>query len=56
MATNPPKGDNHRNGAVKGRVQVFNPKTKLYTKIDTAMHKFIDTKTSGKKFKGVTKI
>lgn len=27
MATNPPKGDGHRNGAVRNRSQVFNPKT-----------------------------
>lgn len=30
MATNPPSGDGHRNGAVKGRSQVLNPKTGLY--------------------------
>lgn len=27
MATNPPKGDGHRNGEVRQRSQVFNPKT-----------------------------
>jgi len=27
MATNPPTGDGHRNGAVKDRTQTFNPKT-----------------------------
>ena len=27
MATNPPSGDGHRNGAVRKRSQVFNPKT-----------------------------
>ena len=32
MATNPPSGDGHRNGAVKGRTQSLNPKTGLYTK------------------------
>ncbi len=26
MATNPPSGDGHRNGAVRKRSQVFNPK------------------------------
>ena len=26
MATNPPSGDGHRNGAVKGRSQTYNPK------------------------------
>lgn len=27
MATNPPAGDGHRNGAVRKRSQVYNPKT-----------------------------
>lgn len=35
MATNPPSGDGHRNGAIKGRTQSYNPKTGLYTKRDT---------------------
>jgi len=26
MATNPPSGDGHRNGAVRGRSQVRNPR------------------------------
>jgi hypothetical protein len=53
MATNPPKGDNHRNGAVKDRTQVENPKTGLWVKRDTETGKFIDVKTSGGRFKGV---
>lgn len=32
MATNPPSGDGHRNGAVKNRSQVFNPKTEQWVK------------------------
>ena len=32
MATNKPIGDNARVGAVKGRSQVFNPVTGLWTK------------------------
>ena len=32
MATNPPKGDGHRNGAVKERSQTYNPKTQTWTK------------------------
>lgn len=53
MATNPPKGDNHRNGAVKDRTQVENPKTGLWVKRDVDTGKFMDVKTSGGKFKGV---
>jgi hypothetical protein len=55
MATNPPKGDGHRNGAVKGRTQSLNPNTGLYTKRNTENGQFMDVKTSGGKFKGVTK-
>ena len=43
MATNPPSGDGHRNGAVKNRSQVFNPKTEQWVKQD------------GTPFKGVRK-
>lgn len=32
MATNPPVGDGHRNGAVKDRSQFYNPKTGLWYK------------------------
>jgi len=53
MAKNSPLGDNRRIGAVKNRVQVFNPKTKLWVKIDTNTSRIIDVKTSGGKFKGV---
>lgn len=31
MATNPPKGDGHRNGAVKQRSQVQNPRNGNFT-------------------------
>ncbi|WP_164481574.1 hypothetical protein [Leptospira alstonii] len=56
MATNPPKGDGHRNGPVKGRTQVINPKTGLYVKRDSSTGQFIDVKTSNPTpFKGVTK-
>jgi hypothetical protein len=51
MATN--TNDGYRKGSVKDRVQVYNPKTELYSKIDTNTGKIIDTKTSGGKFKGV---
>lgn len=44
-----------RVGAVKGRTQSFNPKTGLWTKINRSNGRFMDTKTSGGSFKGVTK-
>jgi hypothetical protein len=53
MATNPPKGDHHRIGEVKGRSQVFNPKTEQWVKRDTGSGRFMDVKQDGEKFKGV---
>lgn len=55
MAKNGTVGDGHRDGMVKGRSQVLNPKTKQYVKRDTSTGKFMDVKTSGGKFKGVRK-
>jgi hypothetical protein len=55
MATNPPKGDNHRQGAVRDRTQVFNPKTQDWTKRDSDTGKFMDRKSDDRPFKGVTK-
>lgn len=55
MAKNGKSGDNRRHGAVKQRSQVKNPKTGLWTKRDTSSGRFIDVKTSGGKFKGVSK-
>lgn len=55
MATNPPKGDGHRNGAVKGRSQVFNPVNERWTKRDTDTGKFMDQKADKEPFKGVRK-
>ncbi len=54
MAKNGKTGDGHRNGAVTQRIQVQNPKTGLYVKIDRETGKFMDNKTTGGKFKGVT--
>ncbi|ASO04088.1 hypothetical protein [Arenibacter algicola] len=54
MAKNKPYGDNARKGAVKNRSQVLNPKTGLYVKRDSDSGRFMDVKTSGGKFKGVT--
>lgn len=56
MATNPPSGDGHRNGAVKGRSQTYNPKTDSWVKRDTETGRFMDVKTSDNTpFKGVKK-
>ena len=55
MATNPPSGDNHRNGAVKDRSQVHNPKNDHWIKRDSDSGKFIDQKSDKKPFKGVRK-
>jgi hypothetical protein len=55
MATNPPSGDGHRNGAVKERSQVYNPQNDRWTKRDTGTGKFIDQKSDNTPFKGVRK-
>jgi hypothetical protein len=55
MATNPHKGDNHRNGKVIGRSQVYNPKTDNWIKCDTDTGKFMDQKSNDKPFKGIRK-
>ena len=57
MATNAPKGDGQRKGAVRKRTQV---KTKVmgedrFTKRDKASGKFLDQTAGSKKFKGVRK-
>ena len=48
MATNPPSGDGHRNGAVKDRSQAFNPVTKQWVKRDSDTGRFMDVKKDGK--------
>ena len=53
MATNPPKGDNHRNGAVRDRSQVLNPKIDRYVKRDGDTGRFMNVKDDSGKFKGV---
>lgn len=55
MATNPPKGDGHRNGAVRERSQVQNPKTGQWVKRDTDTGRFIDVNKNGQPHKGVRK-
>ena len=53
MAKNVKADDGHRNGAVKGRSQVYNPVTGNYVKRDASSGKFIDVKSDGKAFKGI---
>ncbi|MBO4640144.1 MAG: hypothetical protein J5710_10355 [Treponema sp.] len=55
MATNPPSGDGHRNGAVRQRSQAFNPKTEQWVKRDARTGHFMDVKQDGTPFKGVRK-
>lgn len=50
MATNTGKG--FRRGAVRGRTQVFNPRTDLWVKRGPD-GRFLDVKADGKRFKGV---
>jgi len=52
MATNPPRGDGHRNGAVRDRSQVKAPNGN-YTKRNTDTGRFMDQKKGGAPFKGV---
>lgn len=54
MAKNGKTGDGHRNGAIKNRTQVYNPKTQQYVKRGPD-GKFMDVKQDGTPFKGVTK-
>ncbi|MFO0793296.1 MAG: hypothetical protein U0586_04450 [Candidatus Brocadiaceae bacterium] len=55
MAKNPPYGDNHRQGAVRERSQVHNPRNDRWVKRDTDTGRFIDQKADTKPFKGVRK-
>lgn len=55
MATNPPSGDGHRNGAVRDRSQTFNPVTRKWVKRDSDTGRFMDVKKDGSPFKGVRK-
>lgn len=55
MAVNKPIGDSARVGAVRNRTQTYNGKTGLYVKRDRKTGRFIDVKTTGGKFKGITK-
>ena len=55
MATNPPKGDGHRNGPVTNRSQTWNPQSERWVKRDTDTGRFMDMKSDPKPFKGVRK-
>lgn len=55
LAVNKPLGDNARVGAVKGRTQTYNPKTKKVIKRNTLTGKFMDNKTTKGVFKGIRK-
>lgn len=55
MAKNGIPGDGHRNGAVKERSQVYNPKTEQWVKRDTNTGQFIDVNKNGHPHKGVRK-
>lgn len=55
MATNPSKGPG-RIGIVRKRIQVYNPKLKRWTEVNTKTHKFINQMVKkNKPFKGVRK-
>ena len=53
MATNPPAGDGHRNGAVRKRSQVRSTLTGKETKRDRTSGEFMAQKKDEGKFKGV---
>lgn len=53
MATNPPKGDGHRHGAVRDRSQAYKPKNERWVKRDSETGRFIDQKANQAPFKGV---
>ncbi len=55
MATNKPTGDGHRNGAVRDRSQVLNPRTDHWTKRNADTGRFLDQKADDKPFKGIRK-
>jgi hypothetical protein len=55
MATNPPKGDGHRIGAVRDRSQTYNPKNDSWTKRNDESGRFMDQKADHHPFKGVRK-
>lgn len=55
MAKNKPYGDNARVGAVRDRVQYFNPQNQKWIKVNIDTGRIMDVKSDGTPFKGVTK-
>jgi hypothetical protein len=53
MATNTGKG--YRQGAIRDRSQVLNPRTGTYVKRNDSNGQFLDGKSNGTPFKGVRK-
>ena len=53
MATNPPKGDGKRNGAVRNRSQIYNTQNGHWVKRDSDTGRFMDQKADNEPFKGV---
>ena len=53
MATN--TGKNHREGEVRGRSQIRNPRTGDFVKRNTTTGEFVAVKRDGAPFKGVRK-
>lgn len=53
MATNTGKG--FRRGAVKNRVQVLNPLTRRWVKLDTTTGRIVDHKKTPGPYKGIPK-
>lgn len=45
---------NYRQGPIKGRTQTYNPKNFKYIKRDSISGQFIDVKSDGSPFKGVS--
>ncbi len=53
MATVGKKGDNHRNGAVRKRSQVFNPQNERWVERNLTTGQFMNVKADDQPFKGV---
>lgn len=53
MATN--TGEDSRKGAVSGRVQVLNPRTDKWVKLDTTTGRILNQKKTRGPYKGITK-
>lgn len=54
MAKNGPKGGGRR-GAVRDRVQYFNPANNRWVKVDRDTGRIMDVKSNDEPFKGVTR-